>query len=112
MGLPPHLRCAQVCTARPFRFGRHPCSVVSLTPTRLATRVAATFGLENLHTQTAPGTPPPSQTAPRTPRTEAAERIGKRYKEMLESECQLCEDMEKLITTLTATSQVLRRCHC
>jgi len=85
---------------------RRPCVVVLLIPTRSATRVAATFGLENLHAQVAPRTPPPSQTAPRTPHMEAAERIGKRYKEMLESECQLCEDMEKLITTLTATSQV------
>ena len=49
----------------------------------------------------------PVQTSPASPRSAAAARIGKRYKEMLESECQLCDDMEKLVVTLSATSQVL-----
>jgi len=42
---------------------------------------------------------------PKTPQSAAAERIGKRYKEMLESECQMCEDMQQLIATLTLLSQ-------
>jgi len=48
------------------------------------------------------GTPSPAAS---TPRTAAAERVGKRYKEMLESECQLCDDMQELIATLTLLSQ-------
>lgn len=43
--------------------------------------------------------------AANSPRTAAAERVGKRYKEMLESECQLCDDMQQLIATLTLLSQ-------
>jgi hypothetical protein len=44
-------------------------------------------------------------TSPKSPAVAAAERIGKRYKEMLESECALCEDMQQLLATLDVLAQ-------
>ena len=46
-----------------------------------------------------------SSNTPSTPRSAAAGRIGKRYKELLETECTLCDDMDQLIATLTVASQ-------
>ena len=42
---------------------------------------------------------------PSTPRSAAVGRIDKRYKELLESECTLCDDMDQLIVMLAVTSQ-------
>lgn len=64
------------------------------------------FGAPAAVVAASPGTPPAaSSDGSGTPQSAAAQRIGKRYNEMLESEFGMVQDLQQLIAALTVLSQ-------